>query len=257
LAMVGYALGMLFVLASQYWFFRRIITPPGSVGYAGSKTATHWQVQIFKYSWPFATWGLLSWGRTVADRWGLEVLSSTDDVGLYSVLFQLGYYPIAMLFGMVTTLLAPIYFQRAGNASDTVRVNEIFNLGWKITLYAIMVMLGVTIISFFLHRPIFSLLVAKEYIHISYLLPGILLAAGLYESTRFLTIVLQAQNVNSILIVPTNVAHLVSMLLIFAGAAWNGLEGVVIAYIVQAFIPLIWMIAIFKKQQRLLMARIF
>lgn len=249
-AMLGYALAMLIVLASQYYFFRDIIKSDDCSGVECQKTSGQWRSQLFGYSWPFATWGVLGWGRTVADRWGLEFFSSTDEVGLYSVLFQLGYYPIVILIGMVTKLLEPIYFQRAGDGTDKKRLEAVFIFGWRTALISIATLSIFVGISFFLHQQIFTLFVAREYSHISYLLPGMMLSAVLYESRRFLSIVLKAQNLTKILIFPNNISHLIGMVLIFSGAAWNGLEGVVVAYVIQALIPLIWLSVIFKRQHK-------
>lgn len=252
LAMCGYAIAMVFVLVSQYLFFRRVIYSRASNNNE-SKPASHWQSHIFKHSWPFATWGLLSWGRSVADRWGLEVFTTTDEVGLYAVLYQLGYYPIAMLVRMVTTLLAPIYFERVGDATSKERLDKIFRLGWKVAWMSTILLMAAVGITYYYHDLIFSLFVAKEYSHISYLLAPMMLSAVIYEATRFLTIVLHAQNATRILIIPTNVSHLLSFILILLGAYWAGLNGVVLAYIAQSLIAIFWVTAIFKRQHRLVL----
>jgi len=248
ITMFGYGIAMLFVLTSQYFFFKRIIAKANSYNIIEVGIIAKWRAKIFAYSWPFATWALLSWGRAVSDRWSLEIFSSTSDVGFYTVLFQLGYYPIAMFVNIATTLLAPIYFERAGDASDNARVINVFNMGWNINKYALFILLMFVILSFFFHESIFSLLASKQYTHISYLLPSMLLAAVLYESSRFLSIVLQAKNLNHLLIVPNNVSHLISLFLIIAGAAWNGINGIVLAYILQSFIFFVWIMFLFKRQ---------
>ncbi len=53
-AMVGYAMGVVLVLGSQYLFFRKIV--PKNV--TGDDNGRNWSEQIWKYSWPFASWGI-------------------------------------------------------------------------------------------------------------------------------------------------------------------------------------------------------
>ncbi len=248
IAMVGYALAMFLVLPSQYIFFRRITKSEQAGKPMDSKIRDRWKGRIYEYSWPFATWGILGWSKTAADRWGLEFFSSTEDVGLYAVLFQLGNYPISIVIGMVTTLLAPIYFQRVGDAMDMVRVDAVFILGWRIMSIALTLLLAAVLASYFLHEFIFSLLVAKEYSQISYLLPGMVLSAVLYEGSRFLTIVLQAEKTVNTLILPNNISYLIGMALILAGAYWKGLEGVVVASVLHGIIRIFWIMTVFRSQ---------
>ena len=110
-ALIGYSVAVLIVLWSQYLFFRRAVL----AGTTSLGDASVWRRKIWDYSWPFASWGLFTWAQLASDRWSLEFFSTTRDVGLYAVLFRLGYYPMQMASGMALQFLAPIFYQRAGD----------------------------------------------------------------------------------------------------------------------------------------------
>ena len=64
------------------------------------------------YSWPFSTFGIFTWVQLASDRWALGMFGSTRDIGLFAVLFQVGYYPASLATGLAMQFLAPILYQR-------------------------------------------------------------------------------------------------------------------------------------------------
>lgn len=249
-AMLGYALAIVLVLASQRWFFLRVLRREGVPSVETETSDDQWNRQIVSYAWPFATWGLLGWAALAADRWALQMFTSSYEVGLYAALFQLGFYPITMLEHLGTQLLAPIYFQRAGDASDPARVLKVYVLGRRITLLAIGCTLLMAAVCLVFHTAVFSLLVAKEYASVSHLLPLMVLAGGLTAAAGSSTILLHAKRSTSFLIVPKNVSSILGVILALLGAAWYGVQGVIIAKIIYSVVHLLWIMAIVKRQYR-------
>lgn len=73
--------------------------------------------RMWLYSKTFVFFNSFTWILARSDRRALEIHASTQDVGFYVVLIQLGYTPISILTGLMTTLIGPILFQRSGDAS--------------------------------------------------------------------------------------------------------------------------------------------
>lgn len=94
------------------------------------------------------------------------------------MLYQIGFYPISLATGMAVQFLAPILFQRAGDASDSVRAAGATRLGWRLTALALVLTVVAFIIVYLLHDLLFALLVAAEYRTVSHLLPWMVLAGG-------------------------------------------------------------------------------
>jgi O-antigen/teichoic acid export membrane protein len=234
-SILGYTAGIIVVLASQYVFFRRIRETPGI-----SAPRANWHRQILQYSWPFYTWSLFTWAQISSDRWALALFANARDVGLYAALFQLGNNPISMASAMAMQLLAPIFYQRAGDGSDSRRNADISRLGWRFT----MLTLGLTGIAvcggMLLHTQIFQILVAKKYASVSFLLPYMLLASGIFVASQMIELSLMSQMKTKMLIVAKITSALLGITLNFAGAFWYGVKGVVVAGVMTSAFYFLW-----------------
>jgi O-antigen/teichoic acid export membrane protein len=241
-AMVGYSVGIVLVLGSQYAFFRKIV--PGNVD--GARRGGSWSEQIWNFSWPFASWGIFTWAQQASDRWALGLFASAQEVGLYAVLFQLGYYPMSMASGMAMQFLAPIFYQRAGDASDSKRNADVTNLSWRLTRLS----LGVTCVAFLvailLHAKIFRIFVAKEYGTVSYLLPWMLIAGGVFAAGQTIALNLMSQMKTESMAAAKIVTALLGVILNFAGAYWYGIEGIVIVGVLFSVLYFLWMVMLSK-----------
>jgi O-antigen/teichoic acid export membrane protein len=235
-AMIGYVLAVILVLGSQHVFFRKIVPPK----VPGAGKATRWREQMWKYSWPFATWGIFTWAQLVSDRWALELFVSTQEVGRYVVLFQLGYSPMSIATGMAIQLLAPIFYQRAGDGSDSQRIANVNNLSWRLTG----IFLGMTgtafLVLFFFHTQVFRLFVANEYTSVSHLLPWMLLAGGVFAAGQTISLNLMSQMKPHTIVAARIITALLGIIMNFAGAYWYGTAGIVISGLIFSLSYFLW-----------------
>lgn len=247
-AMLGYLLATLLVLLSQFWFFRRILLPTNGLLSDGAASPRHWETQMLAYSWPFAVWGIFTWAQIASDRWALQMFASTREVGLYAALYQLGYYPITILTGLIVQLVAPVFFQRAGNASDPSRMRQIYTLNWRLTMVALFLTGAAAFLAFVLHGIVFMWLAAPEYRAISWLLPGMVLAGGLFATGQLAVISLLSGTETRSLLSLKVVTAIVGVLLNIFGAAWWGIIGVVGAGVIFSTVYLLWILHLVRGQ---------
>jgi O-antigen/teichoic acid export membrane protein len=239
-AMVGYSVAIVLVLGSQYAFFRKIILENAGKGDSGK----NWSEQIWKYSWPFASWGIFTWAQQASDRWALGLFASAKEVGLYAVLFQLGYYPISMATALSMQFIAPVLYQRAGDASDSRRRADVANLSWRLTGLSLAATCTAFLVAFQLHSQIFRILVAKEYASVSHFLPWMVLAGGAFAAGQTIALNLMSQMKTRSMAAVKIITALLGVILNFAGAYWYGIAGIVIATILFSFLFTLWVAAL-------------
>jgi O-antigen/teichoic acid export membrane protein len=240
-AMIGYAIAALFMLASQIFFFQKII--PNNTF---STTNINWQAKIWRFSWPIGIFGIFTWMQLISDRWSLQLFSTTQEVGKYVVLYQLGYYPISLIAGMMMQFLMPILYQRAGDASDSRRNDGVKKLSWYLT-WSTLSLTGFIFVAVFLsHTLIFRILVAREYSAVSYLLPWMILAGGIFASGESLAYNLLAQmKTREMMMVKISTA-LFGIALNFTGVYLFGTKGIVGAAVLFSISYLVWVAVLVK-----------
>jgi O-antigen/teichoic acid export membrane protein len=236
--LLAYAMSASVVTMSQLVFLRRLV--PGVRARSGERAV--WARQIWTYAWPFSCWGIFTWAQQSSDRWALQLFTTTDEVGHYAVLFQLGYTPIAIATGMALSFIGPILYQRSGDATSAERNADVHTLAWRITVTC----LGLTVIGVaaacLLHEWIFALLAGPEFRRLSYLLPWVVLAGGLFAAAEMLALKLQSDMRSAAMLRPKIVTALIGIGLNVLGASVAGTRGVTFAAVSFSSLYLLWML---------------
>jgi O-antigen/teichoic acid export membrane protein len=196
------------------------------------------QNKILKYSIPFSFIGLLSWLQSFSDRWALGFFSTSSNVGLYSILFQLGFTSSNLIISVINAIISPIIYQKTGDLKDVEQNKQVHLILWRTVLFCFLVLLIFLIISFFLHKYIFYFLVSRLYANVSYLLPWMILAGGLFSISQLLLTKLSAEFKSGIILRIKIYAVVILILSNSIGAYFYGLNGVVIALTCASFINL-------------------
>jgi len=242
---IGFACSSFLITLSQFLFLRKMIALTKSI----EPDSHYWQWQIWKYSLPFCAFGVFTWMQQVSDRWALQIYSTEAEVGQYAVLFQLGYTPIALVTGLLTNFMAPILYHRSGDASDSFRNANVNRLSWRITQLLIVITLLAFMFAFALHKWVFSILVAPAYHSISYLLPWVILAGGLFAAGQMLSLKFMSEMKSSKLTQIKITTALIGVLCNLFGAAFMGIRGVVIALVVFSAIYFLWMAVVAQNNK--------
>lgn len=243
---LGFAISAFLVTLSQLLFLGRTIVP-FLPGVPFSKTED-WPSKIWTYSWPFSTWGVFTWMQQVSDRWALGIYGTTQDVGFFAVVFQLGYTPIALVLTLFMSFLTPILFDRAGDATSAERNQDVHQIIWRITTTALFVTGFAVLTTGILHEWLFAILVASEFRWISYLLPWIILAGGIFAAGQLVSLKLMCELKVRELLIPKIATALIGIGLNMFGAAIAGVEGVVAAMVAFSSIYLAWITFLARRK---------
>lgn len=245
---IGYSISALFVVLSQIIFLKRLIVKQTSlIKDKISKSKENWLKEMWKFSWPFSTWGLFTWAQLASDRWAIEWFSSTAEVGQFVVLYQIGYASISMLTKMSMTLIGPILYERSGDAKDSKRNSYVNNISWRITYASLVVSILAFIFTYYLHGWLFRILVAESFREISYFLPWVVLAGGLFATAQMLSLKVLSELRSNSLISIKIITALIAVFTNIIGAWLFGLIGVVGSLVFFSLTYLVWMMILAKN----------
>jgi O-antigen/teichoic acid export membrane protein len=259
-ALFGYMAAVSLILMSQWFFLRYVFSNEPLSEEENKKQSTQspkaWQHDIWHFAWPFATWGVFTWAQQVSDLWSLKAFTSISEVGLYTVIFQLGYAPIILLNSVIQVFLGPILNQiieKNQDHSDTsqqhakaVEVNlhklkSVHRVTWVTTLLSLATTAFAFIFVLNTHEWLFSFLVANEFRSASVYLAYMVLAGGLFSAGQILSLKLVSEfNSRSMLGVKVGTA-LLGLSLNILGAWAYGTAGVVGSMIIFASSYFAWM----------------
>ena len=188
-AAIGFALSAACVLFSQLIFLRRtnlFVSEREKASTSGGSVA--WERKIWSYAFPFMSWGIFTWMQMSSDKWALNIFSSTSDVGLFTVLYQLGYYPISFLSTILLQFFSPIIFQNTGNGNQLNKQKTGKQKIVNLVVFSLVMGTIAFLLALLLHQEIFTLFVPSQYRTVSFLLPWMVLSGCLFMSGQFASI---------------------------------------------------------------------
>lgn len=251
IAMLGYVVASAIILRSELRFFRSKIAVLGAATAekASIDTVNRYAKTILAFAWPLSAWSLFTWAHFVSGRWALLSFTSIRDVGLYSVLYQFGYYPIIMVSGIASQMITPVLFSRAGSGDDPVRVTDTIKTNSIFIAATVVITIVFVAFSHTFHKELFSLVVAPEYRSVSYLLPLLVLSGGLLAIGQMTNITFFVKANTQVLIYPKIVTAVFGVLLNYLGAYFYGLIGVVVAGVIFSLVYLFWIIIVYRHKR--------
>jgi len=192
----------------------------------------NWTKKILSFSWPITIFGIFTAIQLLSDKWSLQIFDMTDEVGLYAVVFQLGYFPIQALSGLAVQFLTPIIYQRYGVIGNDSRVMEVEKMNRILANIVLFLTLICFVIAMNFHLEIFSLLTSNIYFPASKYLPWMILSSGIFAAGQTLSLNLMASMKTKLLMYAKIVTAIVAVILNIAGAYYFGLSGVVFASLI-------------------------
>ena len=244
-----YVIGMIITLIMRYLsFLKKTLKPSMARSISSTGVSTQWKNKMYQYSKPFVYFQLFTWMHTSSDRWALEMSSSTESVGLLVVLIQVGYTPAIIFSGMLITYISPILYDIYGDGKMEKKI-EAHNLSIKISYFILLITIITTMAVYFLHGVVFEMLTNERYHSVSYLLPGVVLSAGLFSIGQMLFTKLNAELRINEVVKPKIITALVGVFLNIIGAYFWGIEGVVFALIAFSVFYFIWMLHLSKYER--------
>lgn len=197
-----------------------------------------WKSIILKYATPFAVIGLFTGIGTASDRMVLNHYTSSNEVGLYVVLYQLGFYPMVMILAVMAQYFEPIIYRKAEqdcNSKNPSSSNAMIN---TMVLGSITLTATATLTAYLGCEIIFTIFTDKSYHSAAIYLPIVVASGGLLATGNALAIKIQASKLSSRLLFPKVAMSICAVLFNIVGANIDGLRGVVLAGLASSIVYL-------------------
>lgn len=138
------------------------------------------------------------------------------------------------------SLLTPIIYSRAGDASNKVAVEYIFSFTKKISFFIIFATILLSLIFCFVHKYIFILFTSSDYHYVSKYLPIMVLAAAFHASHHVIGMRISSMLAVNRIFLPQLLSAFLFVILNFIGAFYDGLRGQIISFLISSFFYFIW-----------------
>src|SRR5258708_15206300 len=246
--MAGSAAAASLTVVQQGWLLRRAISSSPSYRKGHNPgTPADFCRGMWVYARPFSSWGMFTWAQIASDRWALESFTTTQTVGIYQALYQLGYYPISMASTFLNQLVQPILFSRAGNGCDKERLEHAHGMIHKLFAAVLSLTIAGFLFSGLVCQFLFRHLLPPAYSSAAHLLPLLLLSAGIFECGQIMSLKHTVSPSPHQLIAPKIITAVLGAGLNFAGAYLFGLRGVVAASVCFSTAYCVWVIVAVPK----------
>ncbi len=225
-ALIGYISATALVCTSQLLLLlhRNNFLPKRA---CDSVARREWMQQIWGFSWPFSIWGLFTSIHLASDRIALARYADTETVARYAVLYQLAYMPTIIVTNFLVTFFSPILFQAAAVSSNTPRQRSARRTSYLLAALSVLITLAIAFTAACGHRQIFNCAVADTYADASFLLPWMVIAAGITSTGQMFCLQLMAEFRTSALLLVKIITALGGIGMQWAGAKYFGIQGVV------------------------------
>ena len=233
----AYCLSLLVVIVSQFI----TLSKTSGKDLNSQHESGEWAKKIWVFSWPFSIFGIFTWVQQSSDRWALEQFVTSGDVGQYAVLFQIGYAPIVLAAGIISSYLGPILYQRSGNHKNQWKDIGVHNLTFKVVYITLLLTVVAYVTTFIMHNWIFELLVSSEYRAKSYLLPWMVLSGGVFAASQVLAMKFISEMRSKDLTMVKVVTAIFGAGLNIIGVIVAGLDGAVFGLLVFSLSNLLYM----------------
>ena len=247
----SYSAGYTVVMVSQLYFLQRTLRRSMRGTRSGSlqepDAARPMLRSMWTYTWPFSLWGIFYWIQASSDRWALGAYAGLDQVGLYQSLYQVGYYPIAMLTQFLLQVSAPIIFQRAGSGADRGRRMNAEGLNNLLTRVVLGATAVVALASYMGGHRVLALVLAPPYRAHSPLISMLILASGCFAAGQIKSLNFMTSLATHRLIAPKIVTAVAGAGLIVLGARYRGSYGVAAAQLAFSLSYIVWIFLLDRK----------
>lgn len=182
--------------------------------------------KLFLYISPFLIWGFSGWLQLNGEKWIINGLLTTADVGIYAVMLALVNALVIVPNNIISDFSSPIIFQQYSDMSNKKNIDTGFHYIRLNMLIIFLLTLFSTFITYFWGREIIILISNKNYTPYWYLLPLLCFGTGMFLTGQAQTVLGMALNLPKKYLLPKILIGILSIILNFILIKFLGINGV-------------------------------
>lgn len=189
-ALLGYLIGTLLVTISQRIFALKneTIRKNWHAPIADPLQEKETFKEFASYATSFLLFAVFASFSLYADRWILQGMFGSGAVGVYAAIYQIAASPVSIFFTMVSQLIVPIVFERAGAMTSRSQMENSGRLLRQTTLVSCLVAMVITLGAYLFSEPLIRILTNATFAEYHNLLWIIALGLCLFNLGQQLTI---------------------------------------------------------------------
>ena len=238
--LLGFCAGTLLVTASQALQASRSLAVLRDREHS-RLTPKQWQSvrkEFAAYVLPFGLMALFGAISLYADRWILQGLFGEHEVGIYAVMYQMANAPIAVLVGIVSQLMVPVIYDRAGTMTTAAQAARSKQAVFETVGITSLIMAGLTVVAYSFGQPLIAIFSTPEFAAHHATLWVLVLGVALFNVAQLLTLRGFSSRQTDLYIWPKGIQALSFVLTALALVRGHGILGIAIAVVISSLIYL-------------------
>lgn len=200
------------------------------------------KIEILNYSKNFFYWGFFAWTQNFFDKWILKFNTSKEDVAIFSVYYQYGFFPFTVLSSVIVQYLTPKYFSKNNLKGEMAVFLKNFIHINLIGVFVFLLVLPVT--SFFIAGPILEILTNSNYLIYINQFPLMVISGCFFCMAQILNLTVMKEELISQARLPKIVLPILSVILYWILIPLFQIKGLFISLVVVNFLYFISMLII-------------
>jgi O-antigen/teichoic acid export membrane protein len=190
------------------------------------------------YLMPFVMFGAVSLIGLYGDRWVIQTVAGSEEVGIYAVMYQIASAPVVIALGLLNQFAYPIVFARQGNgraAGSATRKDGSYQAMLAVSALVIGVL---CVIAYVFGESVLLLFASRSFTDHHHLLWVLVVGVSFFHFAQQMTLLGFSARRPSVYVWP-KLAH--SLLLLIFGVVLGGklgMQGVAIAFVAASIVYL-------------------
>nr|WP_255036729.1 oligosaccharide flippase family protein [Lacihabitans soyangensis] len=206
----------------------------------GTPEISLYKHELINYSLPFALFGIIIWLQNSSEKWFLDLFVGTKEVGIYSILNQVGFQTFVLLSGVITSMSTPIIFEKSSSISKKTAIR----LNTLVTFFFIVIGIITIILSCYFGDDLIIIFSSSEFISKPYLLPIITISGVLFAIAQNISINYMILLKSKLLQYPKIISGIVGVFINYILTKSYGLDGLTFSILITNFLYLLILVIV-------------